>query len=70
MRHYVQNLAIVLGLVAIGACLGVIVVMMLDPDCGPDGASQTACGEEIVRDLTGKAAPTRPAQPQRAGSRR
>ena len=47
-----QNAGIIAGLLLCGAFMGILVVMALDPDCGPSGADQTACGAEIVRDLT------------------
>lgn len=46
-----QNASIIAGLLLCGALMGVIVVMMIDPDCGPSGYDQTACAGEIVRDL-------------------
>lgn len=48
-----EKLFVAVGLMGIGALAGVIVVMMLDPDCGPDGDSQKACAAEIADDVLG-----------------
>lgn len=52
MGNVMQNAAIIAGLLLCGAFMGVLVVMALDPDCGPSGYDQTACAAEIARDLT------------------
>lgn len=46
-----QNAAIILGLMLCGALMGVLVVMAIDPACGPSGIEQAECATEIMRDL-------------------
>lgn len=45
-----------IGLVclAIGAAMGLVMILMLDPACGPDGASQIACVKELIHDIVGR----------------
>lgn len=43
----------VLGLMLVGAVVGVVAVLAADPACGPDGDSQHECAAEVARDLTG-----------------
>lgn len=53
MREMLKTAAVAMGLMAIGAAIGVIVVLMLDPACGPDGESQRQCGAELIDTLLG-----------------
>lgn len=48
-----ERVLVTVGLLACGAVAGVIVVMMLDPTCGPGGEEQKACAAEIADDLKG-----------------
>lgn len=53
MREIFKTVAVAVGLMAIGAAIGVLVVLMLDPACGPDGKSQRECGAELIDTLIG-----------------
>ena len=53
MKRILGQVWLVVGLLAIGALGGVLVVTMLDPACGPWGDEQKACAAEIADDLTG-----------------
>lgn len=40
-------------LILIGTIIGALVVVAVDPGCGPDGDSQRACAAELAEDLGG-----------------
>lgn len=54
MQTIREQMWVAVGLVAVGALIGGLVVLMADPACGPDGDSQKACAAELVRDVGGR----------------
>ena len=53
MRGIMGYVGTGLVLFALGAIGAVVVVIAMDPACGPDGDSQRTCAAEIVRNITG-----------------
>ena len=51
MSVVMQNVGIISGLMLIGALMGVLFVMAIDPACGPSGTQQLECGTQILEDL-------------------
>lgn len=48
-----EQVWVAVGLMLVGALVGVLVVVAMDPDCGPDGDSQKACARQVADDLGG-----------------
>lgn len=53
MRGLLEQVWVVVGLLLVGAVAGVLVVVALDPDCGPGGDEQRDCAADIADDLGG-----------------
>lgn len=53
MRDFWERFGVAVVMLAVGAAIGLLLILTVDPACGPDGDSQRECAAELARDLTG-----------------